>query len=97
MPLRYGAGMKGKIVSSLSFGVPVVATSIAVEGMNLDVANDVAVADTPEAIRDAICRVYTSAELWESLSRRSLKKAHEEFSFEAVAPQVLETINSVLA
>ena len=31
-PLRYGAGIKGKIVTSLSFGVPVVATSIAAEG-----------------------------------------------------------------
>ena len=33
-PLRYGGGIKGKIVSSLSYGVPVVATSIAAEGIS---------------------------------------------------------------
>ena len=32
-PLRFGAGVKGKINQSMAFGVPVVATSLAVEGM----------------------------------------------------------------
>src|SRR4029077_2598465 len=31
-PLRFGAGVKGKINQSMAFGVPVVATSLAVEG-----------------------------------------------------------------
>ena len=34
-PLRFGAGAKGKIASSLACGVPCVATSLAVEGMEL--------------------------------------------------------------
>ena len=34
-PLRYGAGAKGKIVSSLAHGVQCVATEVAVEGMGL--------------------------------------------------------------
>ena len=34
-PLRYGAGMKGKIGQSLEYGLPIVSTSIGVEGMNL--------------------------------------------------------------
>src|SRR5947207_995149 len=34
-PLRFGAGVKGKINQSMAFGVPVVATSLAVEGMGL--------------------------------------------------------------
>ena len=35
-PLRFGAGVKGKINQSMGFGVPVIATSIAVEGMCLN-------------------------------------------------------------
>lgn len=96
VPLRYGAGMKGKIVSSLSFGVPVIATSVAVEGMNLKSGYDIAVADTPEAIADELYRVYTAVEAWESLSNRGLARAREQFSFEAVAPQILKTINNVV-
>jgi len=35
VPLRYGAGIKGKLVESLAHGVPSIATSIAVEGMGI--------------------------------------------------------------
>ena len=34
-PLRWGAGVKGKVNQSMGFGVPVVGTSVAVEGMDL--------------------------------------------------------------
>ena len=88
--------MKGKIVSSLSFGVPVVATSVAVEGMNLKIGDDVAVADSPEAISELIHRVYTSANVWETFSAKGLAKARAQFSFEAVAPQILKTLESVM-
>ncbi|HQT92385.1 MAG TPA: glycosyltransferase, partial [Candidatus Kryptobacter bacterium] len=46
-PLRYGAGLKGKIVEALSYGVPVVTTSIGVEGMKLRDGQDIFVADDP--------------------------------------------------
>ena len=50
-PLRYGGGIKGKIVSSLSYGVPVVASSIAAEGMELQHEENILVADTPRDYR----------------------------------------------
>ena len=37
-PLRFGAGIKGKLGTSFSFGLPVVATTIAAEGMYLSMA-----------------------------------------------------------
>ena len=44
-PLRYGAGVKGKINMAMSHGVPVVATPIGVEGMRLIHGEDVMVAE----------------------------------------------------
>jgi glycosyltransferase involved in cell wall biosynthesis len=35
-PLRYGAGLKGKIVHAMSYGVPVVTTDIGAEGLGLE-------------------------------------------------------------
>ena len=67
-PLRYGAGMKGKVVSSLAAGLPCVGTSIAVEGMTLVIGQDILVADTPEAFADAVVRVYQDEALWTRLS-----------------------------
>lgn len=67
-PLRYGAGIKGKIGTSLSFGVPVVATSIAVEGMEVQAGKHVLVEDSPQFFADAIASVYDSQELWTRMS-----------------------------
>lgn len=67
-PLRYGAGIKGKIGTSMTYGVPVIATSIAAEGMEIEANKHVKVADNPKDFADAIVGLYTSRELWTQLS-----------------------------
>ena len=82
-PLRWGAGVKGKINQSMSFGVPVVATSIAVEGMELQDREDVLVADGSEAFADALVELYESEELWNRLSQNGIEKTKSLYSVEA--------------
>jgi glycosyltransferase involved in cell wall biosynthesis len=53
-PLRYGAGVKGKVNQAMAHGLPVVATSIAVEGMQLVPGADVLVADDPGRFAEAV-------------------------------------------
>ena len=53
-PLRYGAGMKGKVGEALATGLPVVLTSVAAEGMGLVDGEHVLVADTAEAFAAAV-------------------------------------------
>ncbi|MDQ6619579.1 MAG: glycosyltransferase, partial [Pseudomonadota bacterium] len=57
-PLRYGAGVKGKVNLAMSYGLPVVATTPSVEGMHLTPEVDVLIADSAEAFAAAIARVY---------------------------------------
>jgi glycosyltransferase involved in cell wall biosynthesis len=57
-PLRYGAGIKAKVLESLAAGVPCVGTSIAFEGMTLPPALMGCVADTPAAFAKALVRLY---------------------------------------
>src|SRR5438876_4704490 len=82
-PLRFGAGVKGKINQSMAFGVPVVATSLAVEGMVLTDHEDVLVADQPEDFARAVIELYESEELWSRLSRNSIAKTRALYSVEA--------------
>jgi GT2 family glycosyltransferase/glycosyltransferase involved in cell wall biosynthesis len=82
-PLRYGAGIKGKINQSMGFGVPVVATSLAVEGMFLTDREDVLIGDTPEDFVRALIEVYGSEELWQSVSKNALEKTKTLYSIEA--------------
>jgi GT2 family glycosyltransferase/predicted nucleic acid-binding Zn-ribbon protein len=82
VPLRYGAGVKGKINMSMRYGVPVVSTAAGVEGMFLRDGQDVMVADTPTAFVEAVCRVYEDQALWEKLSQAGLENVRRHFSFE---------------
>ena len=83
-PLRYGAGIKGKINLSMSFGVPVVATSLAVEGIALTDREDILIADEPENFARALIELYESEELWNRLSTNGIKITKAHYSVSAV-------------
>ena len=82
-PLRYGAGVKGKINLSMAHGQPVVATACAVEGMHLRDDEDVLVADDPQAFADAVVRLYEDETLWNAIARNGLDSVARNFSLEA--------------
>jgi GT2 family glycosyltransferase/glycosyltransferase involved in cell wall biosynthesis len=82
-PLRFGAGVKGKINMSMAHGQPVVATSLAVEGMHLTPEQDVLVGDTAEDLAAAIVRVYQDAGLWQRLADGGLRNVAQHFSIES--------------
>ena len=67
-PLRYGAGVKGKVNQSMANGVPTVATSVAAEGMYLVHEDNAMIADNPAEFADAVVRLFNSRELWERIS-----------------------------
>lgn len=90
-PIRYGAGVKGKINTSMTYGVPVVATTVAAEGMNLTHDKDILIADTPEDFARQIVRAYDDEQLWISLSNSGKVNIEEHFSF-AVAERQLRNI-----
>jgi len=82
-PLRYGAGVKGKVNLSMAHGQPVVATPCAAEGMSLRDGHDVLIAEQPQAIADAIIRLYQDQALWNTLSRNGLDNVRQHYSFAA--------------
>lgn len=90
-PLRYGAGVKGKINHSMSFGLPVVATTPSVEGMHLVDGEEILVADDPRAFAEAIARLYRDEALWNRLSAAGLANVRLHFSPEAARRALEET------
>ncbi|MCT8356417.1 glycosyltransferase [Xanthomonas citri pv. anacardii] len=89
-PLRFGAGVKGKINLSMAHGQPVVGTTCAVEGMHLRDGEDVCVADDAEAFAAAIVRLYQDATLWQRLADNGLRNVAEHFSLDAARATVRE-------
>ncbi|MFT3896909.1 MAG: glycosyltransferase [Thermomonas sp.] len=91
-PLRYGAGVKGKVNLSMAHGQPVVATSCAVEGMHLASGRDVLVADDADGFADAVVELYEDEALWNTLAQNGLRNVAEHFSLDAAR----ETVRRVL-
>jgi GT2 family glycosyltransferase/PII-like signaling protein len=79
-PLRYGAGAKGKVMSALSYGLPIVSTAIGVEGAGLADEEHVLVADSPEDFAAATLRIYNDETLWNRLSHAGQVLLEEQFS-----------------
>ena len=73
--LRYGAGIKGKIGTSMAAGLPVVATTLATEGMLLTNEENILIADGANAFSEAICRIYQDKVFWERISDNGMNFA----------------------
>jgi GT2 family glycosyltransferase/glycosyltransferase involved in cell wall biosynthesis len=90
-PLRIGAGIKGKIGSSLSHGLPCVASLTASEGMDLRPDEEILVAETPQDFAQKVVQLYTDPDLWLRLSDGGLKFVSREYSV-PVIEQKLATL-----
>jgi GT2 family glycosyltransferase/glycosyltransferase involved in cell wall biosynthesis len=91
-PLRYGAGVKGKVNMSMAHGQPVVATTCAVEGMHLRDGEDVLVADGAADFAAQIVRLYDDEALWRRLSAGGLANVERHFSLDAARETVRRTL-----
>jgi GT2 family glycosyltransferase len=96
-PLRVGAGVKGKIVSALSYGIPIVATSIGVEGTGLIHDTNVLVADSPADFAGATLRLYRDPELWTHFSLAGQRIVQQDLSVDMGRAVLTAAIETALA
>jgi glycosyltransferase involved in cell wall biosynthesis len=70
-PLRYGAGIKGKIGQSLEYGLPLVTTDIGAEGFDFGAFSNECIALNPEDFATKISSSYSDEKLWNAISKNS--------------------------
>ena len=92
-PLRFGAGMKGKVAQSLSFGLPVVGTNVAAEGMGLVAGQTILVADEPTLFADHIVRLIRDDYLWANMAQSGRAHIEANFSVRVVREQLLALLD----
>jgi glycosyltransferase involved in cell wall biosynthesis len=91
-PMRYGAGIKGKILASLAHGVPCVANSLSAEGMGLTDGVDIGIAEAPNAIAAAIAELYCDEALWRARSEAGLRYIQAGFAMPAVMAKMRNVV-----
>ncbi len=87
VPLRYGAGVKGKVVESAYFQIPLVTTSIGAEGLNCE-DHPFVVEDDAVKMAEKICNLYENYDELKELSDRGKVFIQKNFTLE-VAKDVL--------
>ena len=90
-PIRFGAGMKGKVGQSLMHGLPVVATAIGAEGMSLVDGAHLLVADTAEDFAESVLSLLDDDGLWGRLQTQGRALVESTLS-ESVVARRLETL-----
>src|SRR5690606_37323135 len=90
-PLRYRAGVKGKVNLSMAHGQPVVATSHAAEGMHLRPGRDVLGADDAREFAESVVRLYRDAAPCGERSVHGHENIARHFSFDAARAAIAAT------
>lgn len=93
-PLRYGAGMKGKVGDSLARGVPVIATPIAAEGFAMSGAGFGTV-ETVDEIAEAIAVLTQDPKLWQDSRIAGLRFVDEQLRATNVSDRLESMVNSL--
>ena len=71
VPLRYGAGVKGKVAEAMYNQIPVITTSIGAEGLP-EIENNLIIEDDPEQFAEKLVNMYNDYELLSKLSENGL-------------------------
>jgi len=91
-PLRYGAGLKGKIGMAMAAGLPVVTSSTGAEGIETRGREVLLVGDSAEEFAKRVVQLYTDRNLWEILSRNAKSYAERRYSPHTVRQNLLRTL-----
>ena len=87
-PLRFGAGMKGKVCEAMAAGVPVVTTTVGAEGIAAQPGRDLLVADGPDDFADAVTALLADAERAASVGSAGAAAIHAQCGVDVVRPAV---------
>jgi len=95
-PIRFGAGTLNKILEPLALGVPVVATSMGIEGLDLTIGKDILVADRPHAFARHVVHLMQKAEFREKVGKAGMAIVRRLYNWDSIV-QSLEKVYNELA
>jgi glycosyltransferase involved in cell wall biosynthesis len=96
-PLKYGAGMKGKIGSAVSAGTPVVTTSIGAEGFDFADGSEYFIADNPAQFADRCLALLRDEQIWNRIASGARTTYAAAYSPAAVKPGIDAILSSLMA
>ena len=83
VPLRYGAGVKGKVIEALYYNMPIVTTSVGAEGIK-DASLVMSIKDNEDDFANEVLSLYNNNDMLGDISKKADLYIRENNSIEAV-------------
>ena len=93
-PLRFGSGIKVKVINSLYRGIPTVTTSIGTEGLKVKDGEHIYIKDNPTEYVNAINTLLTNKDIWEKISTNARTIAHQYYTWNYVLENIRKAIEN---
>ena len=94
-PLRFGAGLKGKLLDAMLYGTPGVTTSIGAEGMYGDLLTPGVIADTPESFAELSVAIYSDKIKWQQNAQRGVEIIKARYNGKAIAKDFMTRLDAL--
>ncbi len=91
-PIRFGAGIKGKLLEAMQFGTPSVTTTIGAEAMNGDFLWNGCISVSPEDFTEKAKELYQSKSIWMQAQQNGFEILRNRFSKDLFEITFLEMI-----
>tara|TARA_R110002051_G_scaffold30845_6_gene71018 strand:- start:2232 stop:3467 length:1236 start_codon:yes stop_codon:yes gene_type:complete len=94
-PLRFGAGLKGKLIDAMRFGTPSITTTIGAEGMHENLPWNGFIADDENNFVNAAVSYYTHKESWSQAQQNGLEILTKIYDSSFLSKKLLEKIEHI--
>ena len=94
-PLRFGAGIKGKLTEAMQNGTPSITTTIGAEGMHAELPWNGSIEDSPEKFADKAVELYVNKSVWEKFQKNGIQIINQLYSKEKLSKPFLERLKNL--
>lgn len=94
-PLRFGAGLKGKLIDAMTFGLPSITTNIGAEGIHQNLPWGGGIADSTETFADAAIGLYNDRAAWSIAQKNGIYIINGQYGADLLKPQLAKKINAI--
>ncbi|SEQ22088.1 glycosyltransferase family 4 protein [Flavobacterium urocaniciphilum] len=94
-PIRFGAGIKGKLLECMEYGTPSVTTSIGAEAMHDNLPWNGYIADDYSDFIQKAKELYSNKEIWEEAVNNGFEIIKHKFLFSKYKANFIEVLNTL--
>ncbi|MBW1654422.1 glycosyltransferase family 4 protein [Flavobacterium quisquiliarum] len=95
-PIRFGAGLKGKLLEAMQCGTPSITTSIGSEAMHLDLPWNGCIEDNPEVFAKKAIELYQDENLWKEAQKNGVEIINKCYQKQDYSDKLISFTNSLL-